>query len=314
MPPSSSGVSSAASARPRVLALVGPTGTGKTELACALARRTGAEVISADSMQVYRGMDIGTAKPSAALRAEIPHHGLDLVRPDEPMSAGRFAAHARAVATAIVMRGRPIVLCGGTGLYARAFARGLVAGIESDPALRRELEARATGDLRAELARTDPESAARIGARDRVRIVRALEALRLSGLPLSRMHARHRFGDAPFDVRFLALDLERELHLRRLRERTLRMFEAGLAREVEGLFAAGFGPELRPLRSIGYRQAAALLQGRASASAALEDTFIATRRYAKRQRTWFRSEPELRWLDASSPDAVLDVALRELLE
>jgi tRNA dimethylallyltransferase len=314
MPPSSSAASSGASTRLRVLALVGPTGTGKTELAAELARRAAGEVISADSMQVYRGMDIGTAKPSAALRAEIPHHGLDLVNPDEPMSAGRFAAHARAVAADIGARGRAVVLCGGTGLYARAFARGLVAGVESDPALRRELEARSTEDLRAELARVDPESARRIGARDRVRIVRALEAGRLAGCPLSLQHARHRFADTPFDVRFLAVDLARDVHAERLRARTEAMFDAGLVEEVRGLEAAGYGPELRPLRSIGYREAGALLRGELGAEAAREATFIATRRLAKRQRTWFRAEPGLRWIDAANPEQVVEAAQRELFE
>ena len=126
--------------RPRVLAIVGPTGTGKTDLACEVARRVSAEVISVDSMQVYRGMDIGTAKPPLALRQEIPHHGIDVVDPDDPMSAGRFAALAREAADAIAARGRRVILCGGAGLYARAFAGGLIGGAESDRGLRAELE------------------------------------------------------------------------------------------------------------------------------------------------------------------------------
>ncbi len=294
-----------------MLAIVGPTGTGKTELACAVARRSGAEVISADSMQVYRGMDIGTAKPSAALRAEVAHHALDLVRPDEPMSAGLWLAHARRVAFELVARGRPVILCGGTGLYARAFARGLVRGVESDPALRAELEARATEDLRAELERVDPASASRIRPRDRVRLVRALEAQRIAGVPLSEQHARHGFRDEPFDVAWLALDLPRDSLWARLRARTERMFRDGLVDEVRALYAAGFGSELRPLRAIGYREVGALLRGELTPEGALEAVVLATRRFARRQRTWFRSEPGLAWIDAELADAV-EIALRAL--
>jgi len=299
-------------ARPRVVALVGPTGTGKTELACAVARITGAEIVSADSMQVYRGMDIGTAKPSAAQRAEIPHHGIDLVAPDEPMSAGRWAEAARAAAREIAARGRPILLVGGTGLYARAFAGGLIGGVESDPALRRELEARATEELRAELARCDPAAAARIPPADRVRTVRALEALRLGARPISEQQAGHAFADRPFDVRFLALALDRDVLSARLRARVAGMFAAGLADEVRALHAAGYGRELRSLRAIGYREACALVAGELGRDEAIERAWIATRRYAKRQRTWFRAEPGLEWLDAADRERAVARVLAEL--
>ncbi|HTO68422.1 MAG TPA: tRNA (adenosine(37)-N6)-dimethylallyltransferase MiaA [Myxococcota bacterium] len=299
-------------ARPRVLALVGPTGTGKTELACEIARRSGAEIVSADSMQVYRGMDVGTAKPSAALRAEVPHHALDLVAPDEPMSAGTWAAVARAAAADVAARGRPVLLVGGTGLYARAFAGGLITGAESHPALRAELEALSDAALRSELARADPAAAARIPPRDRVRAVRALEALRLAARPISEQHAQHRFADRPFDVRWLGLALDRERLAERLRARTERMFELGLVAEVAGLRAQGYGPELRAMRAIGYREVHAVLAGELAEAEARERIFIATRRYAKRQRTWFRAERELEWVDASAPESVVARALAEL--
>lgn len=298
--------------RPRVLAIVGPTGTGKTELVCALARRTGAEVIGCDSMQVYRGMDIGTAKPSRALRAEIPHHGIDIAAPDEPMSAGSWAQRARRAAAEIHERGRRAILCGGTGLYARAFAGGLIRGAESDPALRHELEARSTASLVAELRSVDRASAERISPGDRVRLVRALEIARLCASPASAVHERHDFRDRPFDVRWLALDLERGELWQRLRARVDEMFDAGLAEELRELHGAGYTAELRPLRSIGYRQAGRLLAGEISEAEARDATWLATRRYAKRQRTWFRAEPGVRWLDAAEPGAALARALEEL--
>jgi tRNA dimethylallyltransferase len=299
--------------RPPVLAIVGPTGTGKTELACAVARRTGAEVIGADSRQVYRYMDVGTAKPAAELLAEIPHHAIDVVNPDEPMSAGRYAELAREAARGIHARGRPILLCGGSGLYARAFAGGLVPGLESNPEVRRALEQRPTAELRAELQKRDPCAADRIHPNDRVRLIRALEVAEVSAGPLSERHDAHRFGDRPFDVRWLALGLERELLWTRLRDRVDGMFREGLIEEVRQLYAAGYGPSLRPLQSIGYREVGLLLAGSMDEATAREATYLATRRYAKRQRTWFRAEPGLVWMDASRPSEALSAAV-QLLE
>ncbi len=298
--------------RPRVLAIVGPTGTGKTELACEVARRSGAEVISVDSLQVYRGMDIGTAKPSPELCAEIPHHGINLVNPDEPMSAGRYARYARRVASEIGARGQPVILCGGTGLYARAFAGGLVEGIDAQPEIRAELRRRRLADLYTELCACDPTSAERIHPNDRVRIERALEVHRLGPRPLSAQHAQHGFRDRPFDVLWLGVFLERDALWRRLRERVDRMFARGLVDEVRALHAAGYGPTLRPLQAIGYREVGWLLAGRMSEDEAREAIWVATRRYAKRQRTWFRAEPGLVWVDAQRTESTLEQALRQL--
>jgi tRNA dimethylallyltransferase len=228
------------------------------------------------------------------------------------MSAGRWAALARAAAREAQGRGSPVLLCGGTGLYARAFAGGLVEGIAADAGLRSELRERATVELRAELERVDPAAAARIHPNDRARIERALEVTRLGGRPLSEQHARHRFGDAPFELHWLGLTLERDALWQRLRARVEWMFEEGLVEEVRGLHGAGYGPELHPLRSIGYREVGQLLTGRLTEAEAREAIFIATRRYAKRQRTWFGAQPGLEWRDASRPEAILEDALRWL--
>jgi tRNA dimethylallyltransferase len=295
--------------RPRVLAVVGPTGTGKSDLALEVARRTGAEIISADSMQVYRGMDIGTAKVPAEVRAELPHHGIDIADPDEPMSAGRFALHARAAAHAAAARGRPVVLCGGTGLYARAFAGGLIQGVEADPELRARLEALATPQLLERLRARDPAAAERIPASNRVRVLRALEICELGGAPVTRIQAGHGFSDRPFDVRWLALDLERGVLWERLARRVDAMFDKGLVDEVARLHRAGYGPQLRPLRAIGYREVGQLLRGELDEPSARQRIAVATRQLARRQRTWFRAEPRLEWADAARPARALERAL-----
>jgi tRNA dimethylallyltransferase len=294
--------------RPRILAIVGPTGTGKTELAAEVARRTGAEIISADSMQVYRGMDIGTAKPSRALRAELPHHGIDVADPDEEMSAGRFAELAREAARSALARGRRVILCGGSGLYARAFAGGLIDAA-ADGALRAELEALPTEELVARLRAVDAELARRIHPHNRVRLVRSLEIARLGRAGASQLQARHAFSDRPFEIAWLGLELPRELLWTRLRARVDAMFEAGWIDEVRALHAAGYGPELRPLSGIGYREIGWLLAGSIAEAEARERIYLATRRFAKRQRTWFRAEPGLVWADPARPDAWLEQAL-----
>jgi tRNA dimethylallyltransferase len=296
---------------PSVLAIVGPTGTGKTELAAELARRIGAEIIGCDSMQVYRGMDIGTAKPSRALRAEIVHHGIDIANPDEQMSAGRFAELARRAARDAHARGRRVILCGGTGLYARAFAGGLLPAMEADPELRAALRARPLGSLLAELRSVDPAAAERAGPRDRVRIERALEIALQAGRPASGLRDAHGFGDRPFELRWIGLDLPREALSARIDARVERMFREGVVDEVRALWSAGYTRRFAPLRSIGYREVGWLLDGRIDPPETRARIAIATRRYAKRQRTWFRREPGVRWLDARDRAAALAAILQD---
>jgi tRNA dimethylallyltransferase len=289
-----------------VVAVVGPTASGKTALALAVARERGGEIVSCDSLQVYRGLDIGSAKASAEERAAVPHHLLDVVEADQEFSAADYARLARAAIDDIAGRGRLPIVAGGTGLYLRALRRGLFAGPSRDPDLRRRLEAIADrgGDARLHhmLARVDPESAARIETNDRLRVIRALEVYRGSGRPLSAHHRQ----DAPASDgrRWLVagLDPPRELLRAGVEERTRRMLEGGLLDEVRGLLARYGGADLRPLRAIGYRQAVAVVRGTQAVGDAQRDIVKETMRYAKRQMTWFRHQEDVRWF-ARAADA-----------
>lgn len=286
-----------------LIAVVGPTGAGKSALALRLARARGGEIISCDSLQVYRGLDIGSAKATPQERREVPHHLLDVVDPDQDFSAAEYARRARAVLPQIVGRGRLPVIAGGTGLYLRALLEGLFEGPSRDQPLRRRLEAIAGrhGDARLHrlLGHVDAEAASRIAARDRVRMVRALEVFWKTGRPLS---AHQRSRPEPlrgFRALVVGLAPERTALRAAIERRTREMFERGLLDEARGLLARGFSPELRPLRAIGYRQAVAVVQNRLSAEAAGRDIVSATLQFAKRQMTWFRHQAPVGW----HPDA-----------
>ncbi len=296
--------------RPRLLAIVGPTASGKTDLAASWARRISGEVVSVDSRQVYRGLDIGTAKPPAVLREEIPHHLIDVVDPDEKFDVARYCEMAHAAIEAIHDRGRPILLCGGTGLYLQAITRGLCKAPPADEAIRAELEREreASGPeaLHRQLVEVDPAAAARIAPRDAVRIMRALEVLRATGRPLSAWQEEHGFSGDPYDVRIVVLSPPPEVLDRRIALRTGAMWEEGLLEETRGLLMEGFDGGLPPLRAIGYREAQEVLAGRSTVEEAGERMRIQTRRYAKRQRTWFRRVEGAVWLE--------DGALAEAIE
>ncbi len=294
--------------RSEVIALVGATGTGKTGVALALAADWGAEIVNCDSRQVYRGLDIGSAKPSAAEQAAAPHHLFDVVDPDEVFDAARYAALARAAIAGIQARGRRVLVVGGSGLYLRALRRGLFPGPPRDAALRAEfeaLEAAAPGALHARLLAVDPPTAARLPVGDRVRLVRALEVLALTGRPLSVWQAEHRSAADVLPMRVVALGLERRALQARLDGRCARMLDDGLLDEIRALWGRGYGPALPALRSIGYREMGAHLRGALTRDEALAAMRLATRQFAKRQGTWFRAEPGVEWLAA-------DVALAAL--
>lgn len=294
---------------PPVVVVTGLTATGKTPLAIELAQRFDGEIINADSMQVFRFMNIGTAKPSLEQRAQVPHHLLDQVTPDVPYSAGRYSADARQVATDIHQRGKIPFVTGGTGLYIRAFLEGLIEGADPDPALRDKLEreheeAVEQGDphrLHRRLTESDPEAAARIHPNDARRVVRALEIEATIGEPTSRVRRTHGFADRRFRALHLALDLSRDALAPKIDARCQAMIESGLLQEVRDLHSRGYGPGLRPLQGIGYRHMAPVIRGEDTLANALIEMQSDTRRFARRQRTWLRAVPEAIWLDPRQP-------------
>ena len=283
----------------RVVCLVGPTASGKSELALELAERLGGEIVSADSRQVYRHLDLGTAKPDAAARARVPHHGLDLVDPDEAFDVARFRAVAAAAIADIHRRGRAAVVVGGTGLYVRALLRGLCPAPARAPALRatlaRTIAAQGVPALHRRLAALDPAAAARIAPRDGVRTVRALEVALTTGVPLSEWQARHGFGDRPYEALVIGLARSVDELDARIAARARAMLAAGFLDEVRALRDRGLGADAPGLLALGYREMLACIEGRSDIGAALDATVRATRQFAKRQRTWFRREPDIRW-------------------
>ncbi len=310
---------------PWVLALAGPTASGKSAVALALARRAGAEIVSADSVQVYRGLEIGSAKPTAEERAEVPHHGLDLLSPAERGDAMRWAAHAADAMRDALGRGRPVIVVGGTGLYFRALFSGLSEMPEIPEAVRTAVHARLDAEgvraLHAELATVDPATAAAIAPEDRQRVARALEVLMASGRPLSAWQAQPPRPVAAGIVRqdavaFWTLTPERGPHRDAIARRAARMVEEGLVDEVAALLAEGLSPDAPGLQSLGYRSVvAAITAGAVNRDALVEAVAQGHVRYAKRQRTWFEGSAgaPLGWRAISPADALArPAALLEL--
>ncbi len=313
--------------RPLAIALMGPTASGKTALALDWAQRFGGEIVSVDSALVYRGLDIGAAKPTAGELAAVPHHLIDVRDPWQRYSAADFANDARAAVEDIVARGRLPILAGGTGLYFRALLQGLSPMPEADPATRAQLEAeagaRGWAEMHAELAAVDPVAAARIHATDPQRIQRALEVYRLSGRPISDWQRESAAASQKFPCRVLKLAVappdRAVLHVR-IERRFDAMLDAGFLDEVSALRAM---PELRThpapldlpaLRAVGYRQAWEHLDGALSVTEFRDRAIFATRQLAKRQLTWLRGELDVRWFDPATDDARLHTAVRDFLK
>ena len=302
-----------AGAKPPLLVIAGPTGVGKTAAAVALARRVPLEVISADSRQVYRGMDLATGKPTAAEQAAVRHHLIDVVDPDERYHAARFCMDAEQAIESVRGRGRLPAIVGGTGLYIRALLRGLDPAPPADPAFRHELAGIAAREgraaLHARLATVEPALARRLHPNDEVRVVRALERLR-AGSAVGEALVRWRDGESPWTVIYAGLTLERARLGQRLAARAETMVAAGLLGEVRGLLARGYHAGLSAMQGIGYRQFVEVAAGRLDADEAVRQMQRDTVRYAKRQVTWFTREPDVTWLDVEAAGGADGVASR----
>ena len=288
--------------KPRVLGIVGATASGKTALSLNIAESLGCEILCMDSMQVYKRMDIGTAKPTAAEQARVPHHLLDLVEPADSFSVAEYVSAAHAVIQQILSRGRIPLLVGGTGLYLQGLSLPLdYGGLPSNPAIRAELQQQLDQDgadaMHAKLSAIDPQSAARLHPNDTRRVIRALEIYRLTGVPMSG-HRVPSAADSPYDFQLYAIDWPRpELH-RRINLRVDQMMQEGLLNEVKGLLRSGITAEMQSMQGLGYKELIPVIQQNASLDNAIEQIKTGTRNYARRQLIWFRRDKRIRWIAA----------------
>lgn len=299
-----------------VLAVVGPTASGKTALAIELAERLNTEIISADSMQVYQGMEIGTSAPTPEERARIRHHLVGVLTPDQPFSAGDFIQMARPIVDALNQQGKVAVVVGGSGLYVSALLDGLFEGPPANDAIRELLHKQAEHygilPLFERLQHTDPDYAGLIQPNDLRRIVRALEVHEVTGRTLSSLHQEHQRQGAPLESVQVALDWPRDDLYRRIELRVDRMLAEGFVDEVQRLLDAGYGDAIVRLRSLGYREFAAYLRGDSTFDEARDLMKKHTRRFAKRQLTWFRADPRIHWLPATDSGTPADYAQHAL--
>jgi tRNA dimethylallyltransferase len=295
------------------LAILGATATGKSALALAVAEELGGEIINADALQVYRGFDIGTAKPVLEERARVRHHLIDILEPHERYSAGEFARRARTAIADIRGRGATPVVVGGSGLYLRALFEGISPVPPGDPAVRERLRERLAAEgleaLRRELAAIDPATADRLAAGDTQRVLRALEVAAVSGEPLSAWISRQPFGIQRIAAIRVGLTVPRAILYDQIASRVARMVNEGWVEEVAGLLGQGLDPELPAFQAIGYRQLIRHLEGEWSLEQAVGETIRATRRFAKRQETWFRREPDITWFAATNLNRLISRVL-----
>lgn len=285
--------------KPELVIILGPTAVGKSEVALELAANVNAEIINADSQQVYRHMDIGTGKPSTADRDRVPHHLIDIVEPEEEFNAAIFRRLALEKIDEIRNRRKNAIVCGGTGLYLKALTRGLFSGSKQDPKIRSALEAEIqTSGLSAlyrRLERLDPKAITWIHPHDRQRIIRALEVYELTGKPMSAWQEEHSFRESAFETLKVGLKRDRAELYELINRRCDCMIQEGLLEEVRGLVAKGYGLDLKPMQSVGYRHMGLVLQNKLTLEDALTLMQQDTRHLAKRQLTWFRQDREIQW-------------------
>jgi len=297
--------------------ICGPTGIGKTSVAIEIATAENGEIIGADSMQIYRQMTIGTAKPTEAEQARVPHHMVDVVDPTENFDAAKFAAMAGRIISDLGRRGVLPVVAGGTGLYIKALTRGIFEIEVGDPQIRAELKAAAEtkgmAALYRELEKVDPETASRVHPNDSYRVIRALEVHADTGNTMSRLQAEHAFAEDKYNCLKIGLTMDRDRLYERINRRVDMMIDEGLEAEVRGLLDRGLSPDLKAMQSIGYRHMAAYLQRQMDWGEMMATLKRDTRRYAKRQFTWFRADPEVRWFEPQETDDILAL-VRSFLE
>ncbi len=297
--------------KPKLIVVLGPTASGKTEIALEIAGRTGACIISADSVQVYRYFDIGSAKPTLEQRRTVPHYLIDIVDPDEDFNAGTYMRLALDQISRLVEDGRKIVVVGGTFLYVKALLYGLLEGVEIDREFRRDLarerDTKGVTSLYERLQSVDPVSAERINPNDYVRIERALEVYHTTGERMSDHHRRHGFPEQRFNALKIGLLGDRERLRRAIDERVDAMIDRGWVEEVKAIRAKGYEPDLKPMKSIGYKRINEFLDGRLDFETAVEKIKTDTKRFSKRQSTWLRADDGIKWFDpAEGKDIVLD--------
>ncbi|MEW9033402.1 MAG: tRNA (adenosine(37)-N6)-dimethylallyltransferase MiaA [Planifilum fimeticola] len=292
-----------------LLVIVGPTAVGKTSLSLSLAGAFRGEIVSGDSMQVYRHMDIGTAKVTAEEREKIPHHLIDIVDPDHPFTVEEYQRLAREAIEDIQRRGRLPILVGGTGLYIQSVTHGyLLPGVEGNPELREKLHRFADEEgnekLWEKLKAVDPETAVRLHPNDRRRIIRALEVYEGTGIPFSKLQRK---SSPRYDMLWIGLTMSRERLYERINRRVDRMMAEGLVEEVEALRNKGYHRDLTSMQALGYKEIMMYLDGEISREEAVEAIKRGTRKYAKRQLSWFRRIPEIHWFDVNKPESAEEI-------
>ena len=294
--------------KPRLIVILGPTAVGKTAAAIALARESGGEIVSADSMQVYRLLDIGTAKPTLEEQSLVKHHVIDVVNPDEQFNAATFIKLAERTIGRLNETGKPIFVVGGTGLYIKALLGGLFEGPDADEDLRKlyrqELKQFGNTYLYEKLKEKDAQAAAQIDRNDIPRIIRALEVLELCGISIVDKQRAHHFGDNLYDFVKIGLMVERTELYKRIDQRTEKMIDVGLVDEVERLLAMGYHENLKPMQALGYKHIARLIKGSCNLADAVKMIKRDTRHFAKRQMTWFGRDGEIAWFAPSDTDAI----------
>ncbi|MBF0225250.1 MAG: tRNA (adenosine(37)-N6)-dimethylallyltransferase MiaA [Desulfobacterales bacterium] len=294
--------------KPKIIVICGSTGVGKTAISIEIAKKFNGEIVNADSMQIYKYLDIGTAKPNPYELSLAPHHLISIIEPDEAFDAGKYSQIAKNVIEEINLKGKLAIIVGGTGLYIKALIHGLFRGDSANESILEQLKKEAgiygSEYLHNKLASFDPDSAKKIHPNDLFRIIRAIEIYESTGIPISKHQNKHGFSDAQFDALKIGLNIERNLLYEKINDRVHEMLKSGFLEEVENILKMGYSPDLKPLQSIGYRHLIEYIYKQKSFEETIETLKQDTRRYAKRQLTWFRADNEITWTEPSEVDKI----------